>query len=228
MRLLIVEDEPDLADALAAGLRAEGYAVDVANDIAGASERLVLTTYDLVALDLGLPDGDGLELCRAVRSGQVGPHSDTRVLVITARDALEERIRGLDTGADDYVVKPFDLGELAARIRALLRRDVGQGDPVLVVGDLRLDAARHEGHRGDREVERTAKEFALLRYLMLHPGQVLTAEALLEHVWDENVDPFSNIVRVTISNVRRKLVAGGEDAQPIETLVGAGYRLSAS
>ncbi|MEM9714820.1 MAG: response regulator, partial [Actinomycetota bacterium] len=102
MRLLIVEDEPDLADALAAGLRAEGYAVDVANDIAGASERLVLTTYDLVALDLGLPDGDGLELCRAVRSGQVGPNSDTRVLVITARDALEERIRGLDTGADDY------------------------------------------------------------------------------------------------------------------------------
>ncbi|MEM9714778.1 MAG: response regulator transcription factor, partial [Actinomycetota bacterium] len=173
-------------------------------------------------------DGDGLELCRAVRSGQVGPNSDTRVLVITARDALEERIRGLDTGADDYVVKPFDLGELAARIRALLRRDVGQGDPVLVVGDLRLDAARHEVHRGDREVELTAKEFALLRYLMLHPGQVLTAEALLEHVWDENVDPFSNIVRVTISNVRRKLVAGGEDDQPIETLVGAGYRLSAS
>ncbi|MEM9036457.1 MAG: response regulator transcription factor [Actinomycetota bacterium] len=224
MRLLIVEDEADLADALAAGLRAEGYAVDVAFDVTGASERLVVNTYDLVALDLGLPDGDGLELCQALRSGQIGPNSDTRVIVITARDALDERIRGLDTGADDYVVKPFDLGELAARIRALLRRDVGQGDPVLQVGELCLDAARHEVSRGTRPLDLTAKEFALLRYLMLHPGRVLTTEELLEHVWDENVDPFSNIVRVTISNLRRKLVVDDE-SQPIETVVGVGYRL---
>lgn len=224
MRLLIVEDEADLADALAAGLRAEGYAVDVAFDVTGASERLVVNTYDLVALDLGLPDGDGLELCQALRSGQIGPNSDTRVIVITARDALDERIRGLDTGADDYVVKPFDLGELAARIRALLRRDVGQGDPVLQVGELCLDAARHEVSRGTRPLDLTAKEFALLRYLMLHPGRVLTTEELLEHVWDENVDPFSNIVRVTISNLRRKLVVDDE-SQPIETVVGVGYKL---
>lgn len=227
MRLLIVEDEADLADALAAGLRAEGYAVDVASDITGASERLVVNAYDLVALDLGLPDGDGLELCQALRAGQIGPNSDTRVVVITARDALDERIRGLDTGADDYVVKPFDLGELAARIRALLRRDVGQGDPVLHVGELCLDAARHEATRGSRALELTAKEFALLRYLMLHPGQVLTAEDLLEHVWDENVDPFSNIVRVTISNLRRKLSIDNE-VQPIETVVGVGYKLNGS
>ncbi|MEM9607454.1 MAG: response regulator transcription factor [Actinomycetota bacterium] len=224
MRLLIVEDEADLADALAAGLRAEGYAVDVAFDVTGASERLVVNTYDLVALDLGLPDGDGLELCQALRSGQIGPNSDTRVIVITARDALDERIRGLDTGADDYVVKPFDLGELAARIRALLRRDVGQGDPVLQVAELCLDAARHEVSRGTRPLDLTAKEFALLRYLMLHPGRVLTTEELLEHVWDENVDPFSNIVRVTISNLRRKLVVDDE-SQPIETVVGVGYKL---
>lgn len=224
MRILVVEDEPDLADALAAGLRGEGYAVDVALGAADARERLFLNDYDLMALDLGLPDGDGLALCREIRGGQLGLNADTRILIITARAGLQDRIDGLDTGADDYLVKPFDLGELAARVRALLRREVGHGDPVLSVGNLTLDAARHRVERSGEELTLTAKEFALLRYFMLHPDRVLTAEELLAHVWDENTDPFSNVVRMTISNLRRKITVDDDD-QPIETVVGVGYRM---
>ncbi len=227
MRLLIVEDERDLADALAVGLGAEGYAVDVTGDVRGAQDLLGFEPYDLVLLDLGLPDGDGLDVCSSLRAGHLGElNARTRVLVATARDGLDDRIAGLDTGADDYIVKPFDLGELAARVRALLRREIGRGEPTLRVGPLVLDPSRHEAARDGRPLDLTAKEFALLQHLMAHAGQVLPAEQLLSSVWDANADPFSNIVRVTISNLRRKLVAGGEHGQPIETVVGVGYRLT--
>lgn len=229
MRLLVVEDEVDLADALARGLRREGYAVDVANDAAGALERIGLHAYDLVCLDLNLPDGDGLDLCRRLRDGTDGVGDvdapPPRILMLTARDAVEDRVTGLDEGADDYLVKPFAFAEVAARVRSLLRRDAGRTSAEVRVGDLRLDAARHEAWRGERPLDLTAKEFALLRYFMAHPGQVLSQERLLEHVWDEHADPFTNTVKVTVGTLRRKIQVDG-GPQPIETVVGSGYRLA--
>ena len=227
MRLLIVEDETDLAAALQVGLRREGYAVDVAPDGESALERLSETSYDLVCLDLGLPDMDGREVCRAIRDGSAAvPGAPApRILMITARNALDDRVAGLDDGADDYVAKPYSLSELCARVRALLRRDSVNPGAVIRLGTLELDAARYEARRNGRRVDLTPKEFALLRYLMLHAGQVLTPERLLEHVWDEQADPFTNTVRVTISNLRRKLEGSG-GTQPIATVNGVGYRLA--
>jgi DNA-binding response OmpR family regulator len=221
MRLLIVDDEVDLADAVARGLRREGYAVDTVYSGEDALERLSFTEYDLVCLDLTMPGTDGLEVCRRIRT-ELG--SEPRILMLTARDAVEERVAGLDLGADDYLVKPFAFPELSARIRLLLRRDTGQRDAVLRVGPLRLDTARHEASRGGRTLELTAKEFALLRYFMMHPGEVLSQEHLLEHVWDEHADPFTNTVRVTVGTLRRKLSIEGEEPV-LETVVGSGYRL---
>lgn len=215
-----MEDEAELAEALGRGLRRDGYAVDVAFDGTGALERMSYTPYDLVLLDLNLPDMDGLEVCRRIRQES---EPQPRVLMLTARDALDDRVAGLDEGADDYLVKPFDFPELLARVRALLRRDLS-GRPIVEVGALRLDAARHEATCGDGALVLTAKEFALLRYFMLHPGEVLTPERLLDHVWDEHADPFTNTVRVTVSNLRRKLRDAGADGV-IETVVGRGYRL---
>ena len=220
MRIIVIEDEADLASALAKGLRREGYAVDVAGEGTEALDRMAYTPYDLVLLDLNLPGIDGLEVCRRIRA-EADPQP--RVLMLTARDGLDDRVVGLDEGADDYMVKPFDFPELLARVRALVRRD-RSGSAVIVVQALRLDAARHEASYGGTALELTAKEFTLLRYFMLHPGEVITPERLLDHVWDEHADPFTNTVRVTVSNLRRKLrVAGGSDV--IETVVGSGYRL---
>ncbi len=232
MRLLVVEDEPDLAEAVAKGLRRDGYAVDVALDGAEAVDRLTVNAYDLVCLDLNLPDMDGLELCRRLRTDpMMRPDEDgpaPRVLMLTARSSLDDRVVGLDSGADDYLAKPFAFAELQARVRTLLRRDAGRSGAVLTVGDLELDTAKFEVRREGNPVEVTAKEFALLRYFMTHAGDVLSQERLLEHVWDENTDPFTNTVRVTVGTLRRKLEAAvGDDGapQPIETVVGAGYRL---
>jgi DNA-binding response OmpR family regulator len=225
MRLLVVEDEAGLASALQIGLTREGYAVDVAETARGAADRLALTPYDVLLLDVNLPDGDGFALAEGVRTGALASVSeDLRILMLTARGGLPDRVRGLDAGADDYVVKPFALQELTARVRALLRRRVDNGSAVAVVGDVRLDAARHLAHRGERELALTLKEFAVLRYLMTRPGHVVSAEELLEHVWDENADPFTQTVRVTVGTLRRKLTV--DDEQPlIETVVGRGYRL---
>lgn len=221
MRVLVVEDEPDLADAVARGLRREGYAVDVAPDGAAALDRLAVTPYDLVCLDLTLPRVDGTEVCRRARAGEaVG---DPRILVLTARDGLADRVAGLDEGADDYLVKPFAFAELAARVRSLLRRDPARSGAVLRAGPVIVDTARHRAERGGRPLELTAKEFALLRYFVTHPGDVLSQEVLLEHVWDEHADPFTNTVRVTVGTLRRKLTVD-EEAQLIETVVGRGYR----
>jgi DNA-binding response OmpR family regulator len=227
MRLLVVEDEHDLADALAEGFRREGYAVDVSYDGEDALVKTWSYPYDLVCLDLSLPGVDGREIARSLRSFERdGDAPAPRILMLTARDALEERIGGLDEGADDYVVKPVEFRELAARVRALLRRAVCGSAAVLQVGDLELDTARHEARRAGRLLPLTPKEFALLRYLMAHAGEVVSEGDLLAHVWDENANPFSNTVRVTLMNLRRKLEASG-GRQPIETVRGAGYRLPA-
>jgi DNA-binding response OmpR family regulator len=225
MRLLVVEDEAGLASALQIGLTREGYAVDVAETARGAAERLALTPYDVLLLDVNLPDGDGFALAEGVRTGALASVSEElRILMLTARGGLPDRVRGLDAGADDYVVKPFALQELTARVRALLRRRVDNHPSVAVVGDVRLNAARHLAHRGERELALTLKEFAVLRYLMTRPDHVVSAEELLEHVWDENADPFTQTVRVTVGTLRRKLTV--DDETPlIETVVGRGYRL---
>ena len=226
VRVLIVEDEEGLAGALRVGLGREGYAVDLATTCAVARDKLALTAYDMVLLDVNLPDGSGFSLAEEVRGGGLaGPTgADVRILMLTARSGLPDRVRGLDVGADDYLVKPFALPELTARMRALLRRDVRAATSVLRVGDLSLDASRHLVQRGERELSLTLKEFAVLRYLMTRPGHLVSAEELLEHVWDENADPFTQTVRVTVGTLRRKLTGDGEEPL-IETVIGRGYRL---
>jgi len=223
MRILVVDDEVDLANAVARGLRREGYAVDVANDGLEALDKAELTPYDLVCLDLTMPGIDGIEVCRRLRENPVDGRVP-RIMMLTARDTVDDRISGLDVGADDYLIKPFAFGELVARVRSLLRRDTSQPAAVMAVGDIHLDDARHRAGRGDRELDLTAKEFALLRYFMHHPDDVLSQEHLLEHVWDEHADPFTNTVRVTVGTLRRKLSEAGEP-QVIETVIGSGYRL---
>lgn len=222
MRLLIVEDEPDLADVVSRGLRRDGHAVDVAGSVGEAEIRLRSASYDLVVLDWNLPDGSGLQLCQDLVSGAL-PTLDgerPRILMLTARDGIEDRVAGLDSGADDYLVKPFALAELSARVRALLRRET-EASPVLRVGGLVLDPARFEATRDGRRLQLTSKEFSLLHYFMVNAGKVLSQEHLLEHVWDEMTDPLTNVVRVTVSNLRKKL---GEPPL-IATIPGRGYRL---
>jgi DNA-binding response OmpR family regulator len=221
MRILVVEDEKDLADAVARGLDREGYAVDVAYDGAQALEKISVNEYDLLCLDINLPKKNGRAIARAVKEGGNG---SPRVLMLTALGEVEDRVAGLDDGADDYLAKPFDFAELAARVRALLRRDGSSSGALLRSGSLELDTSRHEAKRSGRPLRLSPKEFALLRYLMSRPGEVLSQEDLLEHVWDEHADPFTHTVRVTIMTLRKKLLDGDED-QPIETVVGRGYRL---
>lgn len=219
----MVDDERDLTEALARGLQQEGYAVDVAFDGVEALEKVRLNPYDLICLDITMPGVDGREVCRQVRNDPlIAPQP--RILMLTARDSLEDRVAGLDDGADDYLVKPFALPELLARVRSLARRDTPAESSVYRVGDLELDDARHTARRGDRLFDLTAKEFALLRFFMAHPGEVLSQETLLEHVWDEFADPFTNTVRVTVGTLRRK-VTGGDDVPVIETVIGRGYKL---
>lgn len=221
MRILLVEDDIDLAAVVALGLRNESYAVDVVGTCAEAEDLLRTVRFDVACFDLGLPDGDGLDLVRRLPQDPdlLRPR---RSLVVTARDAVADRVAGLDAGADDYLVKPFDFAELVARLRALGRRGDDAG-ALLAVGGLRLDTAAHRAWRAGRELDLTPREFSLLRYFMHHPGQVLTAEVLLEHVWDANADPFTSSVRVILSRLRRKL----GDPAPIVTITGAGYRLEA-
>ncbi|HUH14488.1 MAG TPA: response regulator transcription factor [Gaiellaceae bacterium] len=220
MRVLVVEDEQDLAGAIAAWLRREGYAVDLAHAGDEALVKARVYPYDLICLDLNLPGVGGREVCRAIRAEERADGApQPRILMLTARGGVDDRIAGLDDGADDYLVKPFELGELAARARALLRRN-GDGRAPLHVGSLELDDARHEASQDGEPLALTPKEFALLRYLMSHPGEALSEFDLLTHVWDENANPLTRTVRVTVMTLRRKLAGS-----PIETVPGAGYRL---
>ena len=218
MRILLVEDDADLAEVTALGLRNEAYAVDVARTCADAEELLRTTGFDVACVDLGLPDGDGLDL---VRRWSLDPdlRRPRRTLVLTARDAVDDRVAGLDAGADDYLVKPYAFSELAARLRALGRRG-DQAGSVLRAGDVTVDEGARRAWRAGAELRLTPREFALLRYFVHHAGQVLPAEHLLEHVWDANADPFTTSVRVILSRLRRKL----GDPPLVVTIPGAGYR----
>ncbi len=202
-------------------LRQAGFAVDVAPDGATALRDAAINPYDAVVLDLGLPDIDGLEVCRKLRAER----RPLRILMATARDAVDDRIAGLDIGADDYIVKPYALGELVARLRALLRRPADSLPAVLRVGDLTLDTGTRVARRGAREIPLTTKEFAVLEVLMRHPGRVLTRERISQHAWDDNYDPFSNVIDVYVGRLRRKIDHDGETPL-VETVRGAGYRLA--
>lgn len=221
MRILIVEDELDLANALARGLRQNGYAVDIAANGEEGCELGEINDYDLTILDLNLPKLDGLDVCKRLRSSK----PEMLILMLTARSRLEDKIVGLDLGADDYLVKPFHFEELTARIRALLRRDLRVREPILHTGDLKVDPASRIAWQGKRRLELTTKEFAILEYLMRHPGEVVSQEELIEHVWNEDVNLFTASVRVHIHSLRRKFGDSADCPQYIETITGIGYRL---
>jgi two-component system, OmpR family, response regulator len=216
VRALVVEDQPKLASLIQRGLSEEGYAVDVAPDGPQALVRATATEYDVIVLDVMLPGFDGFEVCRRLREQTV----QAPVLMLTARDGVDDRIAGLDLGADDYLTKPFAFDELLARLRALTRRGALERTPVLAVGALRLDPRTRRVWREDEELDLSTKEFALLETFMRHPGQVLSRFELLEHAWDFAYDNRSNVVDVYVRYLRQKL-----GASAIETVRGAGYRL---
>ncbi len=222
MRILLVEDEPDAARILAKGLREQTYAVDLAADGEAAIYQASINDYDLVILDIMLPKRNGFEVCREIRaSGSAVP-----VLMLTARDAVEDRITGLDTGADDYLIKPFDFDELLARARALLRRSPALRPERIEIGDLVIDTRTRRVERAGQPIQLTAKEYAMLDCLARRAGQILTRAEIAEHVWDESYDPFSNLIEVYIQRLRRK-IDGGSGQKLIRTLRGEGYKLTA-
>ena len=219
--MLVVEDDADIAGVLRRSLDKEGYEVRVAGDGEAALVESGLFEPDAVVLDLGLPKLDGVEVCRRLREG-----ADVPILMLTARDAVDARVEGLDSGADDYLVKPFERAELLARVRALLRRRPPRGSAFLVAGDLRLNPDTHEVARGERKLELTAREFELLEHLMRNERIVVSRQALLDEVWGYHPFAETNTVDVFISNLRRKLEAGGEP-RVLHTVRGAGYVLRA-
>jgi len=221
MRVLVVEDEPGIAQFIRQGLREAGYAVDVAHDGQEGLDYAFVAAYDVLVLDILLPKLDGLDVLRALRDRGI----KTPVLLLTAKDTVEDRVRGLDVGADDYLVKPFAFPELVARLRALLRRPPLQMDPILRFGDLAMDTARREVRRGGRLIELSPREFTLLEYLMRHPRHVLTRTQIAEHVWNFDFFSDSNVVDVYIGYLRRK-IDRGFDCPLLHTVRGVGYRLS--
>jgi two-component system copper resistance phosphate regulon response regulator CusR len=221
MRLLVVEDEPAAAAVLAKGLREHAYAVDIASDGAAALEQAGVTDYDLVILDVLLPRINGLELCRRLRAAG----ARVPILMLTARGGLDQRVQGLDAGADDYLSKPYHFPELLARVRALLRRGPELASSELVVDDLRIDTRARTASRGGRAMPLTTKEFALIEYLARRQGHVVGRADIAEHVWDDSFDPMSNLIEVYIQRLRRK-VDDGHDVKLIHTRRGAGYTLS--
>ena len=217
MRLLVAEDEPELAELIATGLREHGFAVDVSLDGEDALEKAWVNAYDLVVLDRDLPVVHGDAVCRKLLLAELPP----RILMLTASGELDQRIDGLNLGADDYLGKPFAFGELVARIRALGRRPSLAATPVVERAGIRLDPSRMASWRDGQELRLTRKELGVLEVLLRAEGAVISAESLLERVWDENADPFTNAVRITVGTLRKKL------GQPpvIQTVIGAGYRI---
>ena len=221
MRILIVEDEPTVADLLGRTIREAAWAPDVVHSGAAALEALAVNEYDLAVLDIGLPDMDGFELCRQWRrrGGQ------TPILMLTARQALGDRVRGLDAGADDYLGKPFAVEELLARLRALARRPPSALDSTLRLADLEVNPATHVAQRAGQRIVLTAREFALLEYLLRNAGRVVTRGQILQHVWDDNFDPVGNVVDVLVGRLRRK-IDNGAVQKLIHTVRGVGYQIS--
>jgi DNA-binding response OmpR family regulator len=220
MRVLVVEDEHKLNRTICQALREESYAVDAAYDGEEAEQLSEINDYDLIILDILLPRQDGLQVCIGMRRRG----SATPILMLTAKDAYEDRVRGLDSGADDYLVKPFHMGELMARVRALLRRDSHAKSTKLQVADLALDTRSHRVTRGEMPIELTSKEYAMLEYFMRHPDQVLTRTMINEHVWDDDFESFSNIIDVYIRRLRRKIDEGAT-TRLLHTIRGSGYLL---
>lgn len=216
--ILVVDDDPKIRSVLSRGLRFEGYDVQLAADGLEALRLARADPPDLIVLDVMLPGMDGLEVCRRLRRGTAVP-----ILMLTARDAVPDRIAGLDSGADDYLVKPFDFDELLARIRALLRRAQPRGEEILAFADLRLDTGAREAYRGNRRIELTTREYEVLLLFMRHPRQVLSRDQILDQVWG-GAEVDSNAIEVHIARLRDKLEAGGE-ARLIQTVRGAGYAL---
>ncbi|KPK07153.1 MAG: transcriptional regulator [Anaerolineae bacterium SG8_19] len=221
MRILVVEDEPGIANFVRQGLMEAGYAVDLAWDGREGLDYALAADYDVLVLDIMLPKMDGLELLRELR--RLG--DKTPVLMLTARDTVDNRVEGLDAGADDYLVKPFAFPELLARVRALLRRPPLQVGTILQVGDLEMDTAKREVRRNDRPIELSPREYAVLEYLMRHPNQVLTRTQISEHVWNFEFFNESNVVDVYVGYLRRK-IDQGENLSLIHTVRGVGYRMS--
>ena len=221
MRVLLVEDDPRIARFISKGLREQSYAVDVTADGEDALYKLAVNDYDAVILDLMIPGRDGFEVCSELRA----TGSNVPVLMLTARDAVQDRVRGLDAGADDYLTKPFEVAELLARLRALLRRGHAVQPATITIADLIIDTRPHRVTRGGRKIELTAKEYALLEYLARERGRVLSRAEIAEHVWDENFDPFSNLIDVNINRLRRK-IDDGFSMPLIHTRRGEGYMLS--
>ena len=215
-----MEDEHKLAGVLKRGLQEHGYAVDVAYDGPDGLDLALQEPYDLLVLDVMLPGMDGLTLCRRLRQER----RNTPVLMLTARDGVGDRVAGLDSGADDYLVKPFAFRELLARVRALLRRDNLSRDPVLRAADIQINTVTHEVRRGSAAIELTSKEYALLEYFMRNPNRVLTRTQIAEHIWEYDWTAFSNVIDVYVSYLRRKL---GDDREPrlLHTIRGTGYQL---
>ncbi len=220
MHILVVEDEPKLNANLKKSLEEQTYAVDTALDGDDGLEWALMNSYDLVILDVMLPGMDGLQICRSLRKANI----NVPVLLLTARDAVDDRVTGLDSGADDYLTKPFAQEEFLARVRSLLRRESFAKDPVLRCADLEVDTLSHEIKRAGEAVRLTSKEYAVLEYLMRNQGRVLSRESIAEHVWDYEFDGLSNIVDVYIRYLRRKLDDAFEP-KLIETIRGSGYRI---
>lgn len=220
MRVLVVDDEENLADVVARGLRQAGMAVDVSTSGDDALFKIDVTPYDVIVLDRHMPDRSGDEICREL----VGRLQRPRILMLTAASEIEDRVEGLELGADDYLVKPFVMAELVARLRAIARRPSFAIPPVISVGDIEIDTTRRHVIRAGKSINLTRKEFGVLEMLAGASGRVVSSEELLDHVWDEMADPFTNAVRITMMTLRRKL---GEPAI-IETVVGSGYRLEPS
>ena len=220
MRILLVEDNKHLSDSLRANLEDDGYVVDTAYDGTDGEEMGMMSGYDVIILDIMLPGKNGLDVCHELRNR----HVTTPILMLTARDALEDRVQGLDSGADDYLVKPFEVDELRARIRSLLRRESSSKSGTLQVADLILDPATHMVSRAGKQIDLTAKEFSLLEYLMRHPNHLITREMAEEHLWSYDHMVASNVVDVYIRRLRRK-IDDPCDVKLLETLRGAGYRI---